>query len=369
VPAVVSSSSPDRFRTYALWAILAAFAFTELQIFRLAALQPFGVDYAPLWAGVKALEVGRPYDFAYVTSLQGWPFGPDNLRPYIYPPTALFVFTPFAALPYWVGLAAWVAATYAVLAWAGRRMGAPWWMILFPPAAMIAYCGQATFLVGGLVAGALTLRSRPLVAGALFGIAAAIKPQMLLLLLLALLADRQWRTILAVALTGAVLCLASAVVWGVGYWRMWVEAMPRFHSEVILANPELMADTITPYAMLVQNGLPGAWAFLLAPVAMALVWLTFRGTAEVADRLIVLFAAALMVSPYAMHYEAALLLPAVAVYMARTGDRLWPLYVATACLYAAAPRYGFSPVAAALLLPLSGWLRTLALAPPAQRLT
>ena len=30
------------------------------------------------------------YDFKHITDVQGWPLGPRDIRPYIYPPTALF---------------------------------------------------------------------------------------------------------------------------------------------------------------------------------------------------------------------------------------------------------------------------------------
>jgi hypothetical protein len=357
-------------RTYALWALLAAFAFQALQTLKLGAVQAPGADYSCFWAGVKALADGRLYDFAHVTALQGWPFGPGAMRPYVYPPSALLVFSPFAALPYWIGYGAWVAASFALMAWASRRLGAPWWMALFPVAWLVGFCGQVTFLIGGLVAAALTLRHRPILAGVLLGLAAAVKPQMLILMPLALVATRQWRTLFAAGATGAVLCLTAAAIWGVGYWGQWLQALSRFHAEVILPNPGLVDDGITPYAVLTAHGLPGAWAFLLAPLAAALVWVAFRKTESAPDRLIVLFAATLMISPYAMNYEAALLLPAVAAYLARTEDRLWPLYATVACIYTVALAYGFASVAAALVLPLSTWLRNSdAVAAYARRIT
>lgn len=355
--AAPSPASPDPFRRYALWALLAVFTFQSIAILRLSAVQPFGVDYAAFWAGVKALSAGRAYDFAYVTALQGWPFGPGVMRPYVYPPTALFAFIPFATLPYWLGYGAWVVATYALAAWAGRRLGAPWWMVLMPLTALVAYCGQITFLVGGLAAAALTLRRRPILAGVLLGLAATLKPQVLVLLPIALAADRQWKTFAATAATGVLLGLAAVAVWGLDDWFAWLAALPRFHDEVLLTSPALLADAITPYAMLAQAGLPGALAFLLAPLAVAMVWRTFRAPTDAADRLIVLFGAALLVSPYAMPYEAALMLPGVAAYLARTDDRLWPLYATAACLYAAAPTFGASPIVAALALPASTWIR------------
>lgn len=356
-PAAYAPSRPDRFRTYALAALLAAFAYRGLDVFELLKGQPFGADYSCFWAGVKALSQGRLYDFTYVTALQGWPFG-DFVRPYIYPPSALFVFAPFAALPYWIGYGAWVVVTYGLMAWAGRRMGAPWWMALFPVAWLVAICGQVTFLVAGLVAGALTLRHRPIAAGVLLGIAAAVKPQMLLFVPIGLVATGQWRTLAAAGVTGLVLCLGSAALWGVDLWPQWLAALSRFHAEVILTNPLLIRAGITPYSMLALHGLPSALAFLLAPFAVALVWITFRRTESAPDRLIAVAAAALAVSPYAMHYEAAMLLPAIAAYMARTKDRLWPLYATVGCVYTMGLAYGFTPVAVALVLPLSTWLRT-----------
>ena len=342
----------------ALYILLAYFAWrSQHMVVRLFHVQAAGADYSCFWAGMKALALGRPYDFTLVTSLQGWPFGPHGLRPYIYPPSAFFIFAPFAALPYWIGYGAWVAATYGLMAWAGRRMGAPWWMVLFPAIALVAFCGQVTFLIAGLVAAALTFRHRPILAGVLLGVAAAVKPQMLLFLPLALIADRQWRTLIAAGATGALMCAASAAIWGVDLWFAWLQALPRFQAEVILANPRLVEDGITPFSMLETRGLPGAWAYILAPFAVALVWVTFRNSERVADRLIAVFAAALIVSPYAMNYEAALLAPAIAAYMARTDDRLWPVYAAAGLVYTLGLVYGFWPVAAALALLLVTALR------------
>ena len=94
---------PDRFRTYALAALLAVFAFRIKDLLSFLRFQPPGSDYSAFWAGAKAAltDPARLYDFAHVTALQGWPFGPDHLRPFVYPPSSLFAFLPTAALPYW----------------------------------------------------------------------------------------------------------------------------------------------------------------------------------------------------------------------------------------------------------------------------
>jgi len=246
-------------------------------------------------------------------------------------------------------------------------------MVLLPVVWLVAVCGQVTFLVAGLAGAALTLPRRPIAAGVLLGIAASLKPQLLVFAPLALIAARQWRVLFAAGATGAALGLASAAIWGIRAWRDWLAAMPRFQNEVILANPALRQDEITPFALLANSDLPGGWAFLLTPVAAGLVWAVFRRTDEAQDRMIALFAAALLVAPYAMNYEACLFAPGIAAYLARRHDRLWPLYATVACVFTAGLVYGPAPIFAALMLPLSsatfgprpwivldsGWLRGL----------
>jgi len=342
------------FRNIALWALLAAFAVYCIQVAGLVERGSLGVDFAPMWAGAQA-ALAHPqkiYDFRYITEIQGWPFGPDRIRPFIYPPSALVLFAPLALIPYTIAQAIWGATTGAFFLWASRRIGASWWLALFPALWLVAVCGQSTFLIGGLVMTALTLPRRPLLAGVLLGVAAAVKPQMLVFLPLALLAEGRWRTMISAGVTGFALCVLSAAVWGAGAWVEWLSAVHRFQTEVVFDNPALVEDAITPYAWLQTRGVPGAWAYLLAPVAAGFVWTTFRRSQDVADRLIAVFAAAIMVSPYAMHYEAALLAPAVAVYLSRVEARAWYAYAVAVCFFTVGMVWGVTTIATALSLPL-----------------
>lgn len=347
-----SAPPPGRsFRALALLGLLAAFAVVSAGMAQLLLHQPAGVDFSCFWAGARAALAGpdRLYDFGYITGLQGWPLGPGALRPYIYPPSALLVFVPFALVPYWIGYALWVLATGGLFLAAGLKAGARWWLVLLPPVALVAVCGQVTFLIGGLVLAGLALRDRRILAGVLFGVAAAIKPQLLVLLPFALLAEARWRTAAATGATGLALCAASAGIWGLQPWLDWIGALGRFR-HVIFDNPALVADAVTPYAFLQTQGLDGALAFLLAPAAAAWVWLTFRRTPHLPDRLIALLGGALLVSPYAMNYELALFAPAVAVYLARTGRRAWPVYALASVAWFAAPP--FAGLLAVLSFPL-----------------
>jgi hypothetical protein len=332
----LASVQPDdgRPRRLLLGALIVTFVLASACVLRLLAYQKAGIDFSSFWAGAKTAlsQPGRLYDFDYISGLQGWPLGPGKLRPFVSPPSALLLLAPFALAPFWLSYVLWILLSAGVFLWATLKARLPWWSILLPPVAWVVYCGQTTLLIGGLVLGGLALRRRPILAGVLFGMAAAVKPQLLLLLPIALIADRGWKTILATGATGAGLVAASAAVWGVDAWRQWLAAVGRFQ-QIIFNDPSMVADGMTPYAALEAAGLPGGWALLLAPLAAGLVWTTFRRTEDPADRLIAVFGGALLVTPYAMNYETALFAPAVAAYLARTAHPRWLLIAAVGAVF------------------------------------
>lgn len=345
----------DRLASPVLLAVLMAFAAMSLMTLQLLKLQAAGVDFAGLWAGGKAAitDIGRLYDFRYVSALQNWPLGPGRLRPYVYPPSALPLFIPFALVPWNLGYGVWTGITGAFYGWAGWRAGAPRWFVLIPWVAFAAFCGQVTFLLGGLVMTALMMQDedRPILAGVLFGLAAAVKPQLLILLPLGLIAQGRWKTIFATGITGLAMCAFATAVWGVQPWIEWFGALSRFQYLVSHARG-LVDNAITPYAALIHFHQNGDWAFLLAPAALTWVWVTFRREADIMDRMVALFAGAFLISPYAMNYELALFAPATGVYLARKHDWRWPGYVAAAILQAMVIHPAFVSLAGALLLPI-----------------
>ncbi|MFL5297219.1 MAG: glycosyltransferase family 87 protein [Phenylobacterium sp.] len=347
-------------RTLLLATVVAALAFASYAVVQLFRPQAAGADFSCFWAGAKTIAAhgaARLYDFRYITELQGWPLGPASLRPFIYPPSAIFVFLPLAIPPYWAAYALWVIATGGLFLWAGRKAGAPWWFMLTPPVVLVMYCGQVTMLIGGLAVGGLALQSRrPVLAGVLLGAAAAVKPQLLMLVPIGLAAAGSWRTVAAAGATGALLVSASVMAWGIDPWFGWLAALPRFQA-IIFSGPRIVADLISPYSVLFAHGMSGAWAFLLAPFAVWLSWSTFRRTADVADRSMAVFAGALLVAPYAMNYEAALFAPAAAAYLARTDEPRWlATVVAGVVCLCALPHYSVIAILAALaLLALRAW--------------
>jgi hypothetical protein len=339
-------------------ALLVAFALASLMVVRLLARQPAGLDFLCFWIGGQAAlsAPDRLYDFQYVTQLQDLPFVAGALRPYINPPSALLLFAPLSRLPLWAAYAGLMLAGVAVALAAAARARGTWQLLLLPPVAFSIFCGQPTLLLGGLILLGLTYRDRPLAAGVLFALAATIKPQFLVLLPVALAAQGQWRTILVTGLAGLLICAASALAFGLEVWLDWLAALPRFR-RMVADDPGLLNAAIAPYAKLTALGLSGAWAYLLVPVAACGVWTVFRRDAPWPDRLIALLGGGLLVSPYAMNYELALLAPAVAAYLARIQDSRWPLYALAATVYAIDAAFGALSLVAALALPLLSSVR------------
>jgi hypothetical protein len=348
--------------------LLATFAYKSADLVLLVLrVQPLGADFSCFWAGGRAamIDPTRVFDFRYITELQRWSLG-QTLRPFLYPPSALLLFAPLGALPLAVAGAVWTLATGCLFLLSVRRAGGPWWVALFPMVALAAAGGQITFLIGGLVLLGLTLRHRPVLAGVLFGVAAMLKPQLLVLLPIGLLAIGSWRSLYAAGATSVLLFALSSLIWGPGLWLEWLTAIGRFQREVVPALPYLSEAQITARAWVDTLGLPVALTYVLAPVVIALVWFTFRQTEDPLLRATAAFGGSLLIAPYAMNYDAALLVPAVAALLARTKDRLWPAFAATslvfvvstiAILYATGIPTGPLPVLVGLAPLGFAWLR------------
>jgi hypothetical protein len=169
-------------------------------------------------------------------------------------------------------------------------------------------------------AGALSLDRRPLVAGALFG-ALAYKPQLALMIPIALIASRRWTTFAAAAVSAAALCAASYVIWGEPVWRGFLDASPlaRAALERHLVGDEKMQSVFAAVRLL-HGPLTLAYAaqaLTALAAAAALFWLQrrdFRGPSEAPA----LIAATLLASPFLLDYDLTLLGFPLA-YLAREG--------------------------------------------------
>ena len=266
------------------------------------------------------------YDSVRLTAAQAWAGVDGSMpRPFPYPPTFLLLLWPFGRLEALPALLSWVAlglAAYGIAAW--KLIGRAWLLTLLSPAVMVAaLTGQVTFLLAAaMMAGVIWLPARPLLAGVVFGLAATIKPQVLVLVPLALIFAGAWRTLAASVVTGTLAGLVSLAVHQ-GLWLEWLQAIIGF-DKLIAREAWPATISATPVGFIkslgVDNGyVLGAVGVVSAAAALAMTFRAFRRDDPVA-RYGALVIGYLLVSPYALWYELALLQPVAAVALI---DRRW----------------------------------------------
>ncbi|MGH6911537.1 MAG: glycosyltransferase family 87 protein [Phenylobacterium sp.] len=243
-------------------------------------------DFSAFWA---AHHVARPYDAAILSQAA-------NAKTFFpYAPTFLVMTFPLAWVSMTVGYLAWVGLSAAGLVASMRRLSAPLTLAV-PAVFMGVVAGQTCLVMGALLFAGATLRKRPALAGALLGVAACIKPQVVVLLPFVLLAGREWRMIAGAVGAGLLLCLAATLAYGPGIWADWLSSLPGF----LKANDATWAGRYL--------ALPGLWKIAaLAAGAAAAAWAGWRGQLE--RGVFVAVAAALLGSLHAMDYDAAILAP------------------------------------------------------------
>jgi hypothetical protein len=294
-------------------------------------------DFLVFHAAVRAFLEGKlavVYNIDAFTQFQNAIY-PDRFpwtvyfRPFFYPPTWLLMLLPFGLLAVGPAYAAFMIATAAAAtALEGRR---DWWgwlaVATSPAAAWVVLAGQNTFLSLALFYGGLRLLDRsPAIAGILLGLL-SYKPQIWVLVPLALLAARQWRAIAWAAGTVAVLSLASLGVFGLDFWLAFLDAAREAGSarvademfrRIFMHMTTLLAAT---RILGLPPGLGGAIQLVGAAAAVAAVWLAFRRHRSGEERTAVLMTATFLVSPYTLNYDLLLLMPA-AVALFRRGIAL-----------------------------------------------
>ncbi|MBS0221385.1 MAG: DUF2029 domain-containing protein [Proteobacteria bacterium] len=243
-----------------------------------------------------------------------------NFRPFLYPPTWLLMLLPLAWLSVAKAYAVFMATTVAAATWLeGRRHWRGWLAILVSPAAAwTVLAGQNTFLSIALFYGGLHLLERaPASAGILFGLL-AYKPQLWVLVPLALIAARKWRAFAWMTATVIVLALASASVFGIAFWHGFF-ALVREAGKAQVANEMyehvfMLMTTLFNAARIVGLSTSAASAIQLAgsALAVAAVWIAFSRHLPGAPRAAVLATATMLVSPYSLNYDLLLLMPAIA---------------------------------------------------------
>ncbi len=297
----------------------------------------FGEDWMVYFNAARLYfdgQLGLLYDGVRSTALLNARFGawlvhPLPLHPWLYPPHALLLVLPFGLLPFApagilflaLSLAAAIAAAWRFAKTGTDRAIHAASLVLCPAAAVTICLGQNTFVTCALLlAGFGTVRRRPILGGALLGIV-TYKPQLWLMVPVALIAARQWKALAAAAGASLLLAAASVALFGLEPWRAWIVLMTEpsalYNQWRVIAR--LNGQSIYTYASLL--GAPVVLANLaqaLSAIAAAgCVWWCYRRPMADDLRLAVLLAATLLAAPHVIDYDALLLGVAATLFFVR----------------------------------------------------
>ena len=317
-----------------LLVLFAAYAVTTLAV-AVARGWPdgFGDSFA-LWSWGRFVDehaAASIYDPATLRSTQlALGMDPARYHPFAYPPSYLLVLWPLGHLPGWAMCAALIAISLPLYLWAtvGRDWRSP--ALLFalaaPTTTIEIVCGQSSFLAAAFLAGGLRLAAgNPIVGGMLLGLL-TYKPQLGLLVPVALVSARMWRTFAAASLTACGLVLLTTMLFGGAIWPAWAAALPAFSHNIPILSSKGLHLMPTIFGAMMQWGAAPATALLPqyagTAVAAALVWVLFRaGPQPLAGA--GLLVAALLATPYAFAYDMPIVATAVIWVVAerhRAGD-------------------------------------------------
>lgn len=245
-------------------------------------------------------------------------------RSFWYPPIYLLIALPFALFPFLNSLILWGLLTLGGYLFILRRIFPHpltlWAALAFPATFQNLIRGQNGFLSAILMGGGLLLLERaPFIGGLLLGLM-VFKPNLAVLIPVALLASRRWRTLGGAAVSALGMGLISLLVFGPGIWLAYKAQL----SMIAIKLTPLFGffyDTTT-YALVggFVSSPETARIFqfmVMGLVGLAVVWAWSR-KASLANRGPILILGILLFSPHVLIYDLTLLGLALA-WMASQG--------------------------------------------------
>lgn len=302
-----------------------------------AAGEQLGRDFVNYWSGAHLAAQGQARKVYDIGAFLGWQrqhtAANAEFKWYSYPPVMLALSLPLAVMGYKAGLLLWLSGGW--LAFSGllsRLMG--WRMAMLTafaaPASFLNFlAGQNGHYTAALLGGGiLLLEASPAAAGALFGLL-CFKPQLAVLVPVALITGKHWRAFVAAGATALLLAAASLALFGQQTWLGFLHTAP--------INAQLMehGDTFwhrmpTVFAMtrLLGGSVAAGYALqiLSAAAAILLVARVWRSGADIRKKGAMLILATFLATPYAWDYDLVMLTFAAALLAARAienGFRPW----------------------------------------------
>lgn len=275
---------------------------------------PIGCDFFSFWSASKYIQTGNLatlYDYTFFQSYQLTLYSDlEAFLPYLYPPHFIFLIKPIGYLDYplaWTlftlfGLIIYVISIKVIL----PHRAVLWPALSFPAALITCVYGQTGFITVALMSFAIVmLPKNPIISGVFVGLL-TIKPQLGLLLPVALVAGRHWRCLASAAITSLILMSANTLAFGPEWPVLWLSALSRMSTWTLEGGGPLgLMPGILP--QLLSSGVSSQQAWLVygavassATIAVAWVW-----SASIPFNLkaAALTSATLIVSPYLIWYD------------------------------------------------------------------
>lgn len=272
---------------------------------------PWGLDFLSFWAAGRLVLHGHAslaYNIAAHGAVENTVAPIGGRMPFPYPPPFLAVVTPFALPSFAIGFALWVAATAALYAYAMSRVAPLAVAFGNTPACIDFMIGQNGFLICGIFTLGLSLvTASPFMAGAILG-CMVFKPQLALLLPVAMLAGREWRVIAGAVASSIALLLLGALLFGPKSYEEFWAILPHYVG-LLRDSKEPWNELVSPFALARFAGISQTPALIIhLVVALAATAATARAWwVKLDQRVPILAAATLLIPPYAFTYDALLI--------------------------------------------------------------
>jgi alpha-1,2-mannosyltransferase len=278
-------------------------------------------DYLSYWAAGKLALAGEPaaaWDVERHRQVEFTLVSLNGLLPFPYPPPFLLMVTLFSLLSYMWGFAAWVTVTGLIYFVAARRVIPAPYVLAQPPALINGWIGQNGFVTSAIfVTGVSMLKARPFAAGAVLGLL-VIKPQIALLLPVAVIAARLWPAIAGAAASAGAMLLVSLVLFGPAAFEGFWNILP-LYGEMMRNDKWPWNEFISVFAFLRWFGASQSLAMivhgLVAAVAAILTWQAWAADWE--QKVPLLASATLLIPPYLLTYDALLLILPMGYWLAQ----------------------------------------------------
>ena len=283
-------------------------SFTALHFAYSGVLAP---DFVSYWAAGRMTVLGHPalvYNVGLHHAVEKLAVPTVGYLPFGYPPPFLLLLLPFGMVPFSIAFASWIAITAILYLVATRRLIDVRFSLAQAAAAANFIIGQNGFLTAAIfIRGTALLATRPFLAGTVLGLL-SFKPQLAVLLPVALLAGREWRAVGGGILSGLALAAIGLLLFGVASYQGFFALLPQF-SQWLNAGRWRWDELASVSALLRFFGVfPRVARAIHVALALGAAAITAHAWASKSERRVAILAAAtLLVSPYLFTYDGLLL--------------------------------------------------------------